>query len=191
MSKLNKSKTKRDPRGGKAMGELWDTLTQHERAMCLMVLRTFGELGYDIHMGHLPLMGVATVNRALQTARQMDDGNKATYLRLLRKLNGTTADTSKMLTMTMVLRHKKVVKRFGGTAERGARIPFTQRFQTTAGLRWSLPAQSYVDDTEAKVWPIFKMTFTRRIDKDWSEYMVVCPKLHSNVMKNWLNTYCR
>lgn len=189
--KINKSKTKRDPRGGKSMGQLWSTLTSHERSMCLMVLRTYGELDYEVHMGMLPMFGVATVNRALHKARQADDGNKLTFIRLLRKLNGTTADTSKMVTITMALRHKKVVHRFGDTSGRGLRIPFTQRFQTTAGLKWSLPAQSYVPDNEAKVWPMFTMTFAKRIDKDWSVYEVVCPKLHSNVMKNWLNTFCR
>lgn len=191
MSKLNKARSKRDPRGGKSMGQIWGTLTRQERAICLMVLRTFGNLGYDVHMGALPLMGVATVTKALHAARQSTNENRATYTRLLQKLNGTTVDSSKTVTMTVCLRHKKVVKRFGDWIKRGARIPFAQRHLTTAGLKWSLPAQSYVDDTEAKVWPMFTMNFERKVTKDWSVYSVVCPKMHSNTLKNWLNHYCR
>ncbi len=187
--KLNKAKQKRDPRGGKSMGQLWDALTPQERNLCVIVLREFG--GRDIHLGALPLMGVSTITQALHTARKNTSENRRAYTALLQKLNGTTVDGSKQERFVMNLRHKKVVARFGDYAERGTRIPFTQRFLTTAGLKAQAFTGHLVPNREAKVWPMFTMNFVKRVDKDWSSYNVTCPKLHGHVLRQWLNAYCR
>jgi hypothetical protein len=191
VSKLNKRKQKRDPRGGKSLASHWRDLTPGDRAILLQLIRTYGNLGYDIHMGVLPFISVSTAVKSVQLARQVTSTNKAVYVKLLQKLRGTTVDLSPMIKVRMVLRHARVVKRFGDWIKRGLRIPFAQKYQTTAGLKWSLPHQSYIDDNEAKVFPMFTLNHLKKIDGTWSEYELVCPKTHSNEMKNWLIAMCR
>lgn len=187
---------KKSSKGDKAtIGSIWTDLTKMDRAVLLMLVNAESPINVDdgtpeVHMGTLPFV---TISRAQRVLKRSITGKewKAFHLKLLKKLGGVSVDTSKTMQIGMTLRHKKVVKRFGDAKGRGLRIPFTQAFLTTAGLKWSLPKRSYVPDNEAKVFPMFNLKFVAKLDKDWSQYIIECPKEHSNELKNFLHRVCR
>jgi hypothetical protein len=155
-------------------------LTKEDRDYICDMLNQYTPRAYKVHHGMLPFIPIKEV---FALTNLMAVGGFALARKRVIKVIESSPEAT--VRMNLFLRDQLVLKHFGKRPYLGKPLSHLPKKRVTVGVKWSLPKQSWVPDTDVLVSPTVAL---KKINTDFWE--ATCEACYWNEVHAWLIENC-